>query len=533
MAAVITCPTCEHRFPFGALGTGGNVQCPACNAVCNPTAIPVARARAVSTSKALPLGNANRQKANHRDNQDSDSRQPEVTVKGGMSVFLILGLAVLVPGMLFAGVVAVVIGTGLFDSPAELDTATVAVAPKPKAPVPDESVPVSPAPFAPVPGNPDPGSPVPGNPDPGSPVPVSPIPGNPTPVSPVPIGPFPGNPFPGYPVPGVRPLEQAAPDRTATSNLSFEARQQLFEELRKQGRPVAVKPESQFPFLRPGTVPPSQMGIGTGIPPEPVFPRQIGVGIPGDPQTQPESPPPVRRKAKPVVPVPPPGPEPVMTVVRTVPVTATDLAYDPIRGCLYAAVGSTATKYANSVVAIDPAAGKILWTADVRSDPGTLALAQDGSALWVGLRGAACIQRVNVAKKAAGPLVPLKPGRFGPDYAEQIIVLPGTTDSLVISLFSKSIPRHQGVVVFDEGIPRPGKTQGHTGANRITKTDDPAVLVGFNNESTEFGLRVIDVTDDGVKERVVYRGAIQEDHADIAFAAGRVYATTGAVVDAK
>jgi DNA-binding beta-propeller fold protein YncE len=231
---------------------------------------------------------------------------------------------------------------------------------------------------------------------------------------------------------------------------------------------------------------------------------------------------------------PRPVPGPKLDKTLTVALQANDLAYDPGRGCLYAAVGNTAPNHANTVTALKPATGAVLWSVNVGNDPAVLALSDDGRALWVGLGGAAAIQRVDLTTRQAGPQHPLGNGGFGPSFVEQMQVLPGTTDTVVASLQRHGVsPRHDGVAVYDNGVRRPNKTQDHTGANRIACSDDPHVVYGYNNETTEFGLRRLEVDANGVREAQVFGGVIQGFNVGIAYAGGRIYGSTGAVVDAK
>jgi DNA-binding beta-propeller fold protein YncE len=215
-------------------------------------------------------------------------------------------------------------------------------------------------------------------------------------------------------------------------------------------------------------------------------------------------------------------------------IEAQDLAYDPARGHLYAAIGNAADKHGNTILALNPADGTIVWSVNVGSDPAVLAMSRSSKTLWVGLRGTGAIQRVDLAKRTAGPLIMLNQGRFGTQFAETMQVVPGKSDTLVVSVYSKGIsPRHGGCVVFDNDTARATMTRGHTGSNRIVATDDPRILFGYNNETTDFGLRRLHVYKGGIAEEQCFHGVVQKFNTDIVYAGGRIYATTGAVVDVK
>src|SRR5579884_3445677 len=113
-----------------------------------------------------------------------------------------------------------------------------------------------------------------------------------------------------------------------------------------------------------------------------------------------------------------PVPGPHLDAPLTIDVQANALLYNPFTGHLYAAVAKTAPTGGNTVAAYNPATGALVWSVDVGDNPAVLALSDDGKVLWVGLRGAAGIQRIDVAKRKAGQLLPLGQGNFGPSYAE-------------------------------------------------------------------------------------------------------------------
>src|SRR5262249_2941652 len=137
-------------------------------------------------------------------------------------------------------------------------------------------------------------------------------------------------------------------------------------------------------------------------------------------------------------PLPKPVPGPKLEKILPVELDANDLVYDPTRGHLYASVGSAAANHANSVVAVDAATGQLVWSLNVGSHPGSLALSGNGKALGIGLGGAKAIQRIDVARRQVGPLIPLDDG-----FAEKVVVLPGTTDVVVVSLAYRGLsPRH-------------------------------------------------------------------------------------------
>src|SRR5207253_2244655 len=85
--------------------------------------------------------------------------------------------------------------------------------------------------------------------------------------------------------------------------------------------------------------------------------------------------------------------------VRSIALPTNDLVYDQRTQKLYASVPSSAGAMGNSVAMIDPVSGKVGPFTFVGSEPGKLALSDDGKYLYVGLNGAAAVRRVDLAQQ--------------------------------------------------------------------------------------------------------------------------------------
>jgi DNA-binding beta-propeller fold protein YncE len=216
----------------------------------------------------------------------------------------------------------------------------------------------------------------------------------------------------------------------------------------------------------------------------------------------------------------------------TVDLAANDIVYDPVRERIWASVPGSDPARGNSVTPIDPATGALGTSISVGSEPGPLAISDDGTYLYVGLRGAPLVVRLNIATGARDLDIDMGSGFLGDLRAEDLVVLPGFPRTLAVSRRNTCCsPRHEGVAIYDDGTRRPSTTQGHTGSNRITRTATAARLFGYNNETTEFGVRTIAVTPSGLVEAAVRGGVVSGFGVDVAYDGGLVYATTGALVD--
>jgi hypothetical protein len=219
--------------------------------------------------------------------------------------------------------------------------------------------------------------------------------------------------------------------------------------------------------------------------------------------------------------------------VRELSLVVNELVANSATGEIHASTPGTVATDPNSVITIDPATGDVSGAIFVGSSPRTMAVSDDGDTLYVSLDGAFSVRRVDLASGVAGISFSLGSHPFfGPFGTEDIEVTPGNPDQIAVALTRPSVsPRHGGVAVFDDGVQLPLVTQEHTGSNRIEFTDDPSRVIGYNNETTEFGVRHIDIGPGGATQGMVARGVISGFGVDIEYHSGRIYATSGVVVD--
>jgi hypothetical protein len=220
--------------------------------------------------------------------------------------------------------------------------------------------------------------------------------------------------------------------------------------------------------------------------------------------------------------------------VRNVPVTANDLAYSPMTGRLYASVAAT-----NSITEIDPVAGAVGVSFVVGGQPNRLAMSDTGEYLYVGLDGLPGVVRVHLPTRAVG--TPFTLGNhplgfpFGPRAVDDMEVLPGNADAVAISRrYGGLSPHHAGVAIYDSGVERAAATETFEGISNVIEFGASAArLYGYDHETTGYGFRRMDVAPTGVGILDSTPGLIEGFFQDIEYAAGRIYATTGVVVDAE
>ena len=210
-----------------------------------------------------------------------------------------------------------------------------------------------------------------------------------------------------------------------------------------------------------------------------------------------------------------------------------DLIYDPGAQRIYASVPGTP----GNITPIDPTTGTTGTAIPVGNGPTKLARSDNGQFLYVGLDGEAAVQRIDVTTQTAGIKFSLgSDPSFGPFFVEDMEVLPGSPQSIAISRKYKSVsPRHAGVAIYDNSVQRPTTTPGHTGSNVIEFSALSSRLYGYNQETSEFGFRRMAVDASGVTVLDVFDSfmgdLISGFGVDIKFDGGRIYTTTGRVID--
>ncbi len=217
--------------------------------------------------------------------------------------------------------------------------------------------------------------------------------------------------------------------------------------------------------------------------------------------------------------------------VQMLDVQANHIVFDATRNRIYATVGQSASRFPNSVVAVDPATGDVVWNLSVGSDPKPIALSDDASTLWIGLDGANAVRSIDVGAMTLGAVYPLPRGVFG-DYgvAGDIVVLPGSRTTIAVNIHDYGLsPSLQGTAVLDDGAARPTQAPGHTGASSLTG-GPTGYLFGFNYAHTGFEFFTLTVSPSGLTQ-MGHSGLASGFATHVYYAAPYVFATDGAVID--
>lgn len=220
-------------------------------------------------------------------------------------------------------------------------------------------------------------------------------------------------------------------------------------------------------------------------------------------------------------------------------IPSNDIVFSPLTQRLYASIPSSAGLMGNSIAIIDPVRASVVQTIFVGSEPNKLALSEDGATLYVALDGQAAIRSIDLLSRTAS-----QPFLFStsPELltAQDIQFIPGSKDTLAIAKSQLGTAGYfpRGVSIFDHGILRPTSTpdpidgQEQDLINVIESDGSTDTLIGYNGYSTEFGIRVLKMTADGVSVKTCFEHRTMGFFVDMAFRQGKLFFTNGDVLNA-
>ena len=216
-----------------------------------------------------------------------------------------------------------------------------------------------------------------------------------------------------------------------------------------------------------------------------------------------------------------------LAVVGTIDVENFALARDSTRNLLYASIPSGAGARQNTIVKIDPTTATIVGSLAVGLDPRRLAISDDDRYLYATLRTTPRIVRIDLATFTKD--FEFDPGAaFGitNGIAEDLMVLPGAPKTVA------AVVRNVGVVLFDDGVARidGSATKGVGKGSNIVRGPDGSHVYGYNDLSTLAFYGNL-VTPSGLTVESAKTGVLGTLASGVAYDAGRLYATSGAVID--
>jgi hypothetical protein len=219
---------------------------------------------------------------------------------------------------------------------------------------------------------------------------------------------------------------------------------------------------------------------------------------------------------------PPAAPQAAADTVRELPLPTNDIIYDPATQRIYASVPGWVGTLGNSLTPIDPSSSSTGAPVFVGSEPGRMALSDNGQYIYVGLNGAGAVRRYDVAAHAPDLFFNL-----GGGTARDLSVMPGNPHAVAVSRMDAGLsPDYLGVNIYDDGVARPvaaGLDSTSHGANFIEFSPSPAVVYGSGGGRYQR----VNVTPSGL---TIVRSA-ELPSGDLKFDGGLLYTPTGQVFD--
>ena len=201
------------------------------------------------------------------------------------------------------------------------------------------------------------------------------------------------------------------------------------------------------------------------------------------------------------------------------------IVWDQFSKRIYTSVPATAPD-GNTIKSVDPITGAVGAGVFVGSQPGKLAIADDGQFIYVALNGAAAIRRYDVASQSASIQFSLGNGFWGPNYPEDIDTVPGSPHKVAVTKKQLGIsPRWSGTSIYTDGV----ETGPGAFGNVIAVNASGNEMYGYNNETSGFEFSKLAVGPGGTSGSS--GGLISGYGIDIEANGGLVFATSGRVVD--
>jgi len=210
--------------------------------------------------------------------------------------------------------------------------------------------------------------------------------------------------------------------------------------------------------------------------------------------------------------------------IRVLSLATKDLVYDRNSKMLYASIPSSAGQRGNSITQIDPTTGAIGSSVFIGSEPGKLALSDDGKYLYSYLEGAVAIRRFNLATQTSGLQFNVRNSPTTDPYSIfDMAVMPGKPESIAVSGGGL-------VAIYDDDIRRPATASNYFYSNYVEFSASADTLYGLTaGGGSSSYLQKISVSSGGATSAnpVTVAGS-----GDFRFDNGRLYTPTGQVLDA-
>lgn len=146
-----------------------------------------------------------------------------------------------------------------------------------------------------------------------------------------------------------------------------------------------------------------------------------------------------------------------LTAEIIAPTSATIVAGDPVRPVVYAGEDHFDPVHPNSIIALDGATGRVLWSIPAGGAPTMLAVSDDGQFLYFGSNADSAIHRIALATATIDLNIPLPHGPLCSPQPHNAVVAPGNAHTLAVE--EQCLPGLRSgwdaVTIYDDSVARP------------------------------------------------------------------------------
>jgi len=179
------------------------------------------------------------------------------------------------------------------------------------------------------------------------------------------------------------------------------------------------------------------------------------------------------------------------------------LVYDRTRNRYYASVPGSVLGTGNTVAIIDPATGQVTQSGPVGSEPNVLAVAPDGSTLYVGLDGSSEV--IKLALPAMAELARIRldlDPNLGRTNAQSIAVSPADPAVVAVSVAISNLnPGNTRTLLLRDMVAQPKRTAFPSEDDFLVFDPSGGILYGADVSSPFLGLHASSVLPDGLVEQ--------------------------------
>jgi hypothetical protein len=214
---------------------------------------------------------------------------------------------------------------------------------------------------------------------------------------------------------------------------------------------------------------------------------------------------------------------------------ANDLVWDSVHQLIYLSVPSLAAANGNTITAVDPVSGSIQLSQFGGSEPGRLAISDDGQFLYAGIDGASMVQRFMLPSLTPDINYLLgADATFGPYAAYDVEVAPGLAHTTAVSRgLSNLSSALGGMAIYDDAAERPNIAHDAGSIYDSLQWGSDTAIYANNGEITSFDFYVLAASSTGVVQTEDYRNTFSSFYSSIHYDGGTnlIYDDDGNVIN--